>query len=108
MYRIGFASATFCQNGGSSEIEKNTPPRYVSGVSTKVGMIEMSSKLFAKIAFSSPAVENTTAVSKIVVNVMNGCTTCKFVKNSATTVTKAATSKPRTTPPTTKPSTIVE
>src|SRR5262245_55965085 len=70
-------------------------------------MIEMSSKVFAKIALKSPAVENTTAVSKIVVNVIKGCTMCRSVKNSATTTTSAATSRPRTTPPTTKPSTIV-
>ena len=63
---------------------------------------------FAKIAFRSPAVENTSAVSRIVVSVTSGCATCRFVKNSATTVTSAATSTPRTIPPTTKPSTIVE
>ena len=38
---------------------------------------------------------------------MNGCATCRSVKNNATTTTSAATSRPRTTPPTTKPSTIV-
>src|SRR6188768_4003282 len=70
-------------------------------------MIEMSSKLFAKIALNNPAIENTTAVSNIVVTVTNGCTTCRSVKNSATTVTSAATSTPRTTPPSTKPTTIV-
>ena len=101
MYRIGFASATFCQNGDSSLIEKNTPPRYVSGVSTNVGMIEMSSNDFAKIALNRPASENTTAVSRIVVNVISGCTTCRSAKNIATTTTRAATSRPRTTPPTT-------
>ncbi len=47
------------------------------------------------------------AVSRIVVNVISGCTTCRSVKNNATTTTSAATSRPRTTPPTTKPSTIV-
>src|SRR5882672_6169347 len=108
MYRIGFTSATFCQNGGSNDVEKNTPPRYVSGVSTNVGMIEMSSKLLAKIALKSPAAENTTAVSRMVVTVTNGCTTCRSVKNNATTTTSAATRSPRTTPPATKPSTIVE
>src|SRR5688572_22885486 len=104
---MGLTSATFCQNGGSSSIEKNTPPKYVSGVSTKVGMIEMSSNVLAKIALNKPASENTSAVSSIVVNVMRGCATCKFVKNNATTTTNAATSKPRTTPPTTKPRTMV-
>ena len=94
-------------DGGSSEIEKNTPPKYVSGVSTNVGMIEMSSKLLAKIALKRPAIENTTAVSTIVVSVINGCATSRSVKNNATTTTSAATSRPRTTPPTTKPSTIV-
>ena len=38
-------------------MEKNTPPRYVNGVSTNVGMIEMSSNDFAKIALNSPAIE---------------------------------------------------
>src|SRR4051794_7506950 len=71
-------------------------------------MIEMSSNDFAKIALNKPAVENTTAVSRMVVTVTSGCTTCKFVKNSATTTTSTATSRPRTTPPTTNPSTIVE
>ena len=42
---IGLASATFSQNDGSSEIEKNTPPKYVSGISTNVRMIEMPSNV---------------------------------------------------------------
>src|SRR5688572_6380075 len=104
---MGFSCATPCQNGGSSAIEKNTPPKYVSGVSTNVGMIEMSSKVLAKMALNRPASENTTAVSRIVVNVMSGCATVRSVKNSATTTTSAATSRPRTIPPTTKPITIV-
>ena len=69
--------------------------------------MEMSSKFFAKIAFSRPARENTMAVRITTDTVTSGRATLSSVKNDATTVTRAATASPRTTPPTMYPVMIV-
>ena len=54
---------------------KKTPPRYISGVRTNVGIIEMSSKLSANTAFKNPIKENRIEVKRRTVMVKSGLTT---------------------------------
>jgi hypothetical protein len=72
----------------------------------KVGTMLMSSNFFANTALMKPPSENTAAVSTTVDSTMKGCLISRCVKNSATTVTTPPTSRPRTMPPATWPSTM--
>lgn len=63
------ACATYCQICGNIEIEKKTPPRYVSGVRIKFGTIDVESKLSAMSQFRSPMSAKRSEVRKAKRNV---------------------------------------
>ena len=75
-------------------ILKNTPPKYVKGVSTNNGIIPMSSNLVALIPTTSPNKENNAEVSITLVINIKMLNTLKDVKNIEIKVTKNPTSNP--------------
>src|SRR6185436_4718366 len=89
--------------GGNCEIEKKMPPRYVSGVKTKVGTIEIPSKLLANAPLMRPARENRIDVNTSADTRTTTLWIARWVKKSPTTPTNAPTISPRITPPLTKP-----
>lgn len=82
MCRIGLVSDMVCQNGGSRLIEQNILFRQVSGVSMKVGMIEMLLKLCVNIVLMKLFREKMVVVSIIISIVMFRWCICSLVKNS--------------------------
>ena len=69
------------------------------GVSTKVGMIVISSKLLAYTALIKPAIENSIEVKTTMAMVIMGCSMVKDEKNNDTSVTIKPTISPRAIPP---------
>src|SRR5687768_16549139 len=108
MYSTGFAREMSSQGRSNRSIEQNTPPRYVSGVSTNVGTRATSSNFLAYTALTKPASENSVAVSSATSSVSSTCCTATRVNSSDTPVTTSPTQSPRSTPPDTYPSRITQ
>ena len=84
------------------------PPKLISGVSTKVGTILISSKVLAYTPFIKPKIENSVDVNRIEKSVRNTLLIPKLVKNKLTKTTTTPTKTPLAMPPTINPRRIAQ
>ena len=84
-YSIGFIRAISCQIPGSIDIEKNIPPKYVSGVMINVGTTFISSQSLANKPFKKPHIENNVDDNNITASIKNILCTVNVTKNCAAT-----------------------